>query len=68
MDSLSAFFIKSVNFTFQPGYIQIKPVDFDQFLFLKLYIPTWLYSNTDSKQLIKILIPLYIPTWLYSNS
>ena len=54
-------------FTFQSGYIQILLYLLDIALWIFLYIPIWLYSNSFSKQDSSLSRALYIPIWLYSN-
>ena len=37
-------------------------------IFIFLYIPFWLYSNSAFSRCLFCLFRLYIPFWLYSNS
>ena len=37
----------TLDFTFQSGYIQIETLEYNEGKELRLYIPIWLYSNTN---------------------
>ena len=55
------------NFTFHYGYILIDR-DIEFFVDpMDLYIPLWLYSNTNRRKYEVSNKGLYIPLWLYSN-